>query len=181
MDTAISARAQNIKLAIFDVDGVFTDGRIHMGVDGQEFKSFHTQDGLGIVLLRSIGLQIAVISGLRSDAVTKRMTHLGVQHIHLGHPHKIAVYEKLLIELQLSDRDVCYTGDDWPDLPLIQRCGLGIAVANAHPLLKTHAHWQTQAHGGNGAVREVCELLISAQGKLDEVLKPYDHSEKKSS
>jgi 3-deoxy-D-manno-octulosonate 8-phosphate phosphatase (KDO 8-P phosphatase) len=176
MDTDLNARAKKIKLAIFDVDGVFTDGRIHMGTDGQEFKSFHTQDGLGIVLLRGTGVQIAVISGLRSDAVAKRMTHLGVQHIHLGHPHKIAVYENLLAELHLSDEQASYTGDDWPDLPLIQRCGLGIAVANAHSELKSQAHWQTQAHGGNGAVREVCELLIRAQGKWDEVMKPYYHS-----
>jgi 3-deoxy-D-manno-octulosonate 8-phosphate phosphatase (KDO 8-P phosphatase) len=167
-------KMNQIKLVIFDVDGVFTNGYLQASHDGSEQKTFHVHDGLGIVMLLRTGVDVAVISGMHSDAVKMRMQKLGVQHIFLGHSHKIAIYEQLLRDLQLSDEQVAYVGDDLPDRPLLKRAGIGIAVANATQLVKEVADWQTTLSGGHGAVREVCEWLMHAQGTFAEQLEFYE-------
>lgn len=166
-------KAANIKLAVFDVDGVLTDGRLYFHPNGDEQKVFHVQDGLGIKLLLENNIEVAVISGRATAVVAGRLSKLGVKHIYQGHENKLPVLQKLLSQLQLTAKQVAYTGDDLPDVPVMCSVGLGIAVANAHTFVKEHAHWQTQCYGGLGAAREVCDLLLEAQGKLDSIYKNY--------
>ncbi|GAB4392443.1 MAG: HAD family hydrolase [Gammaproteobacteria bacterium] len=149
-----------IKLVCFDVDGVLTDGRIHLDAQGNELKIFHTQDGLGIKRLLQHGVAVAIISGRTSAQTTQRMRQLGVEYVYQGHDDKLTVYQELLTTLNLSDEQVAHVGDDLPDLPLMQRAGLGIAVANAVDVVKQHADWVTQRAGGEGAAREVCEEIL---------------------
>jgi 3-deoxy-D-manno-octulosonate 8-phosphate phosphatase (KDO 8-P phosphatase) len=158
----VREQAARIRLAVFDVDGVFTDGRLYYGADGTELKAFHTRDGHGIKELLRNGVQVAVISGRRSDAVTRRMQELGVTHVFQGCDDKLPVFEKLLSRLGIAAEDTVCVGDDVPDLPLIQRAGLGVAVSDAHPLVRAAAQLTTRAAGGKGAVREVCDLILAA-------------------
>jgi 3-deoxy-D-manno-octulosonate 8-phosphate phosphatase (KDO 8-P phosphatase) len=157
----IQSRAKKIKLLILDVDGVLTDGTIWLSPDGTEYKSFHCQDGLGIKRLQTLtSIHIAVISGRYSETVNLRLTQLGVKHIYLGYPEKIPTYEKILSKLNLTDEDVCYVGDDLPDLGIMKRIILPVTVPNAIQTIKKNAKYITKKNGGSGAVREVCELLI---------------------
>jgi 3-deoxy-D-manno-octulosonate 8-phosphate phosphatase (KDO 8-P phosphatase) len=169
----IADRAIAIKLVISDVDGVLTDGRLYFAPTGEEHKVFHVHDGLGIKLLRQANIEFAVISSRNSPIVAQRMQNLGVNHIYQGQVQKLPAFESLLTALQLPAAAVAYIGDDLPDLPIIRRVGLGICVANAHSLLKRHAHWQTQAKGGKGAIREVCDFILNAQGKLENLYAQY--------
>lgn len=162
----VLSRAARIQLAIFDVDGVMTDGRLYFGNDGNEVKSFHIRDGQGIKLLLDSGVEVAVISGRRAVSVERRMADLGIRHVWLGIHDKLAVLQDLLTQLCLSADQAAYTGDDLIDLAVMRRVGLAIAVQNADPFVKQHAHWQTPSRGGRGAVREVCELLLEARGQL---------------
>lgn len=163
----IRERAARVRLAVFDVDGVLTDGRLWYSEDGHELKSFHAHDGLGLKCLRANGIEVAIITSRISHLVAKRMADLGVIHVYQGQEDKRACFEQLLHALQLSAADCSYTGDDLPDLCVMSMVGLAIAVANAHPAVSRHAHWQTRREGGAGAVREVCDLLLEAQGKAD--------------
>lgn len=163
----VRARARKVRLAIFDVDGVLTDGRLFLGADGSEYKAFHTRDGQGLGMLRDGGIRIAVISGRSSPAVAQRMAELGIEHVFQGRMEKLQVFEDLLAQLQLDAGESAFLGDDLPDLPVMTRVGLSAAVADAHPLVRAHAHWQSTYHGGLGAVREFCELLLDAQGVLE--------------
>lgn len=160
--------AADIRLVAFDVDGVFTDGRLLLGDDGAEYKSFHVRDGYGVRRLLQAGVAVAVISGRRSSAVTRRMQELGVVHVFQGVGDKVAVLDALLAELGLAPAQAAFVGDDEPDLPVMAHAGLAIAVADAHPAVRAAADWTTAASGGNGAVREVCDLLVSARRALDE-------------
>lgn len=169
----ILAKAAKIKLAIFDVDGVLTNGQLYFHPNGDELKVFHVHDGLGLKLLQQSGVAVAIISSRTSAAVEQRLTALGVQHIYQGQADKRPAFDQLLTKLKLTTEQVAYTGDDLPDLPLLRSAGLGIAVANARPLLLQHAAWQTQASGGQGAVREICELIMQAQGTLANALKEF--------
>jgi len=171
--TNLFAKAAKIKLVIFDVDGVLTDGSLYFGETGEEYKVFNVHDGLGFKLLQSTGVIIAVISSRKSKMVNDRLQNLGVKYIYQGQEHKKAAFDELLATLQLQPTEVAYVGDDLPDLALIQQVGLGICVANAHPLLKQHAAWQTEARGGHGAAREVCELIMAAQETLPAVYQQY--------
>ncbi len=162
----ILSRAARIQLAIFDVDGVMTDGRLYFGNDGNEIKSFHIRDGQGIKLLLNTDIEVAIMSGRRAASVERRMTDLGIRHVRLGIRDKLAVLQELLAQLGLSADQVAYTGDDLIDLAVMRRVGLAIAVQDADPFVKQHAHWQTPSRGGRGAVREVCELLLEARGQL---------------
>lgn len=173
MNNDILKKAQKIKWAIFDVDGVMTDGRLYFGPNGDEHKVFYVHDGLGLKLLQRTGVTVAVISSRESPVVTQRLHNLGISHIYQGQDDKRLVFQELLKTFQLDHEQIAYVGDDLPDLPLIQQVGLGICVANAHPLLKQHAVWQTSAKGGRGAVREVCELLMEAQGTLQATYEDY--------
>lgn len=174
----VSARvrdlAANVKLAIFDVDGVLTDGGLMLGPNGQEFKNFHVRDGLGLVMMRDNGVELAIITGRESSVVTERMAALGIECVFQGQSDKLQALEKLLDKLKIEESSVCYVGDDLPDLPVMMRVGLPIAVADAHIKLLEHAAWKTCAKGGAGAVREVCEMILTAQGKLDTVFKRFE-------
>lgn len=163
----ILERAARIKLAVFDVDGVLTNGQLVYSEDGHELKSFHVHDGLGLKQLRANGIEVAIITARISHLVARRMADLGVVHVYQGQDDKRACFDELLRALQLNSDQCSYTGDDLPDLGVMSRVGLAVAVANAHPAVSRHSHWQTQREGGSGAVREVCDLLLDAQGKAD--------------
>ncbi|HET9033343.1 MAG TPA: HAD family hydrolase [Dokdonella sp.] len=165
--TDILERAARIKLAIFDVDGVLTNGQLVYSEDGHELKSFHVHDGLGLKRLRANGIEVAIITARISHLVSRRMADLGVIHVYQGQEDKRACFDELLHALKLGSEACSYTGDDLPDLGVMAQVGLAVAVANAHPSLLTCSHWQTQREGGAGAVREVCDLLLQAQGKTD--------------
>lgn len=162
----IAARAANIKLLICDVDGVFSDGRIYLGNDGEELKAFHTRDGYGIKALRQANIEVAVITGRTSVLVEQRMRALTVPYIFQGQENKTAAFNQLLQQLQLRADQVAYIGDDLADWEVMQYCGLAIAVQDAHPYLQHYAHLKTSLPGGFGAVREICDLLLIAQGKF---------------
>jgi 3-deoxy-D-manno-octulosonate 8-phosphate phosphatase (KDO 8-P phosphatase) len=169
----ILLKAAQIRLVIFDVDGVLTDGRLYLGNDGNEFKAFHSRDGHGMKMLLDEGVEIAVISGRNSTAVEQRMADLGIYHVYLGSQDKLAVFEALLKAQTLVAEQVAYVGDDIIDLPVMRRAGLAIAVQDADPFVKRHTHWQTPSSGGRGAARDVCELILEARGKLDKARAKY--------
>ena len=155
--------AADIKLLICDVDGVFSDGRIYLGNQGEELKAFHTRDGYGIKAIRQAGIEVAVITGRTSAIVQSRMTSLTVPYIYQGQENKLAAFAELQQLLQLSAKHIAYIGDDLADWQVMQHCGLAVAVADAHPYLRKHAHFTTSIAGGFGAVRELCDLLLISQ------------------
>jgi 3-deoxy-D-manno-octulosonate 8-phosphate phosphatase (KDO 8-P phosphatase) len=161
------ARAANIRLAAFDVDGTLTDGRLHYGEDGRETKVFHVQDGLGLKRLQSYGIQVAIITARISHTVSLRAEELGITHVYQGQGDKRACLRDLLDALHLAPEQAAFIGDDLTDLAPMGIAGLAIAPANAHPWVAERAHWQTARAGGEGAAREVCDLLLLAQGKAD--------------
>lgn len=169
----ITARAARIRLVVFDVDGVLTDGSLYLGDDGQEYKAFNSQDGHGMKMLQASGVQIGIITGRTSMVVEHRMQSLGINHVYQGQLDKRPAYRELVQGLDLSHEQVAYVGDDVVDLPIMVQVGLAIAVADAHDLVKAHAHWQTRRPGGRGAARDVCELILDAQGHLDGLFKGY--------
>ncbi len=152
-----------ILLVAFDIDGVFTDGRFYLSDDGVESKAFSTQDGYGIRRLLDAGIAVAVISGRESTAVQQRMDELGVRHVVQGCADKIAAFDAITAELGITDDDCAYVGDDIPDLPLLRKAGTSVAVANAVAELHRECDFVTQARGGFGAVREVCDMILAAQ------------------
>lgn len=166
-------KARQIRLVIFDVDGVLTDGSLYLGDDGQEYKAFHSRDGHGMKLLQSTGVTIGIITGRTSQVVKLRMDSLGVSHVYQGQLDKLPAYHRLRTELGLEADQIAYVGDDLVDLPIMRQVGLAIAVQDAHPLVKQHAHWQTPTAGGRGAARDVCELIMEAQGRLQPLLAGY--------
>lgn len=157
---------QQIKLLICDVDGVFSDGRIYLAEHGDEIKAFHTRDGFGVKALLQQGIQVAVITGRRSQIVERRMRQLGLTDIIQGCEDKLSAYHELLEKYQLSDAQTACIGDDIPDLGMIQQAHLGVAVFDAHPYLQQQAQYVTTKPGGFGAVRELSDLILLAQGKL---------------
>ncbi len=171
--TDILERARKIQLLICDVDGVLTDGRLFFTPDGQELKSFHARDGHGIKLLQRIGVQTAVISGRRSPAVALRMSSLGVKHVYQGCEDKLAPFHELLELLQLTPEAVAFIGDDILDLPILRRVGLPVSVADGHFTIRETARLITQNSGGTGAVREVCDLVLTAKDALAAVIQSY--------
>lgn len=166
----IRERAAGIKLAIFDVDGVLTDGRLMYAEDGRELKAFHVHDGLGLKRLRANGIEVAIITARSSHIVAQRMNELGIVHVYQGQQDKYVCFEQLLHALHLRADQCSYTGDDLPDLAVMPHAGLAVAVANAHPWVRDRAHWHTRLQGGSGAAREVCDLLLYAQGKSESEL-----------
>nr|WP_219821079.1 3-deoxy-manno-octulosonate-8-phosphatase KdsC [Oceanisphaera arctica] len=161
-------RMAGIKLLICDVDGVLSDGMIYLGNQGEEYKSFCTKDGFGIKALLNAGIQVAVITGRDSRIVSERMASLGVTHVYQGQSDKMHSYRALLATLKLGPEQVAYIGDDVVDLTVMQDCGLGVAVADAHPLVLQQADYITRIDGGRGAVRELCDLLLDARGELEQ-------------
>jgi 3-deoxy-D-manno-octulosonate 8-phosphate phosphatase (KDO 8-P phosphatase) len=169
----ILQRAAQIRLVIFDVDGVLTDGRLFYGDDGQEYKAFHSRDGHGMKMLKQSGVEIAIITGRTSQVVEHRMANLGIEHIYQGQLEKLPAFEKLIADLGVQSHEVAYVGDDVVDLPIMLRVGLAVAVADAHDLVCKHAHWQTPHGGGQGAARDICELIMEARGTLSATLQHY--------
>ncbi len=169
----ILERAKQIRLVIFDVDGVLTDGSLYLGDDGQEYKAFHSRDGHGMKMLQQTGVTLAIITGRTSEVVRIRMESLGVEHLYQGQHDKLSAYEDLKKTLGVEDEQIAYVGDDVVDLPILRRVGLSIAVADAHRLVQDHTHWRTQSPGGRGAGREVCELIMDAQGTLVGTMEHY--------
>lgn len=167
MDPKIAERALRVRLLVLDVDGVLTDGTLWYGADGEVFKGFHVRDGLGLKLLASAGIQVAVISGKSSAPLERRLDDLGVEHRYLGRRDKNRAFDELLEATGLAAGDVAWVGDDLLDLPLMKRAGLAIAVADAEPRVRAKARWITTRDGGRGAVREICEGLLDARGELD--------------
>lgn len=157
---------KNIKLLICDIDGVFSDGRIYLGNNGEELKAFHTKDGYGIKALGASGVDVAVITGRTSNIVATRMTALNVKYIVQGEENKLPALLKMAEQLNLSLNEIAYVGDDMPDYECINTVGLGIAVQDAHPSILAIANYTTINRGGFGAVREICDLLMLSQNTL---------------
>jgi len=166
-------KAQGIKAAIFDVDGVLTDGRIYIGEHGEEFKAFSTLDGHGLKLLAQGGIVPIIVTGRDSPAVRRRVADLGLVHAAYGAHDKLAAATAVLAPLQLGWESIAVMGDDWPDLPLMTRAGFACAPANAHIEARAAAHHVTAAVGGHGAARECCDLLLSAAGRYAELLRGH--------
>lgn len=166
-------RIKKIKVLVMDVDGVLTDGRIIVDSQGVESKNFDVQDGMGIVLLRNAGLKTALISARESTVSRYRADDLKIDRAYIGVYPKTSAYEQLLKELNVSDDEVCFVGDDVVDLVILKRVGFAVAVDNAVFEVKRQAHYVTKRAGGFGAVREVIELILKAQGKWGPQL--YEH------
>lgn len=169
----ITEKARAVRLLVLDVDGVLTDGRLYFSEDGQELKTFDTQDGHGIKMLQQAGILCAIITGRNTQLVARRAANLGIKHLLQGREDKGIALSALSQELAIPLDEIAYVGDDWPDLPAIRAAGLGVAVANAHQEVRRHADLVTTARGGRGAVREVCDLILEAQGLYEQALAPY--------
>ncbi len=167
------AQAKKIKLVIFDVDGVLTNGVLVYNKDGHELKEFHVHDGQGIKLLLQARIEVAIITTCRSTIVAKRMHDLGIQHVYQNQTDKLMAYEDLKKKLNLTDEQILYVGDDFPDLPVMARVGLSITVANAPAIMQKHAMATTIAKGGKGAAREICDFVLESQNLYQSLLKPY--------
>ena len=173
----IRERAARVKLVTFDVDGVLTDGRISFGVDGHERKSFHTLDGQGLKLLREFGVEVAWITARSSAHVARRAAELGIRHVYQKTDDKLACLRALCVTLDVSLDQVAYMGDDLPDLAPMQHVALAVAPASAHPWVKARVHWRTKNAGGKGAARELCDVILAAQGKAEAVLAKFLRSD----
>ena len=162
----LDARARRVRLAIFDVDGVLTDGTVFIGPTGEAFKAFSILDGHGLKMLREAGIVTAILSGRSHKAVDHRAKELSIDHVIQGKSEKLPEFDKLLKKLKLAGKDCAYMGDDLPDLPVMRRCGFAFAPANAVKQVKDEAHHVTRARGGKGAVREMCELILRHRKQL---------------
>ena len=172
-ESDIKSLAKNISLLICDVDGVLTKGEVYLDNSTLELKAFNIKDGLGFKLLQQSNIEIAIITGRNSSIVDRRMTELGITHVYQGQKNKVAAYEELLKKLELQPNQVAYMGDDLPDLPLMKRSGLGIAVADAHFFVREKADWITFNDGGYGAARDVADLILDAKGLLENIHDGY--------
>ncbi len=172
-DPELQQRAARIKLLLMDCDGVLTDGRLWILEENDDQKSFHSRDGFGIELLHRAGLKSGVISGRNSTSLARRAHWLGMSYVRQGSEDKQQAFTDILGDAGVSNSEVAFIGDDLNDIPLMRQSGLGIAVADAAPETREHAQYVTAARGGFGAVREVVELILKAQGRWDEVLQRY--------
>lgn len=164
----IIKKAEKIQLLICDVDGVMSDGLIYMGNNGEELKAFNVRDGYGIRCLLTSGIEVAIITGRQSKLLEDRAKTLGITYLYQGQHNKLLAYQQLLDTLNLKPEQTAYIGDDLIDLPVMEKVGLSVAVADAHPLLTPRANYVTRIAGGRGAVRELCDLILLAQGRLEE-------------
>ncbi len=162
----LNTRTEAIRLVAFDVDGVFSDGRIYYNSQGVETKAFHVHDGLGVQLLKKAGIITAIITGRQSAIVTKRMDELGIDYVYQACQDKWFTLQQLQKSLNIAAHQVAYMGDDLPDLACMQSVGLALAPANAHSRIRTAAHYVTRASAGDGAVREACDFILTVQQKL---------------
>lgn len=164
---------KNIRCLICDLDGVLTDGLIYLDNQANELKAFNIQDGLGLKLLQAAGIETAIITGSKNKVIDHRMAQLGICHYFKGQINKQAAYTELKTRLNLPDEAFAYVGDDLPDMAIMTQVGFGVAVSNAVAQVKSIASWTTERHGGRGAVREVCDLILTAQNKFDEALDAF--------
>lgn len=184
-DATLLEKARAIRLLVLDVDGVLTDGRLYYGDQGEALKVFNTLDGHGIKMLQRAGVKVAIITGRRGDALLARARDLGIDWIQQGREDKFVALQEMLAgnptttapkalhETPIALHEIACMGDDWPDLAVMTRVGLALTVANAHPEVKARAHWQSQSRGGEGAVREACDLLLRAHNRFDQILAEY--------
>lgn len=169
-DERLLERAGAVRMLVLDVDGVLTDGRLTFDNSGNEIKSFSSRDGLGIKSLQRHGIEVALITGRDSEIVNRRASQLGIRHVYQGRDDKLDAFLDLLQRTGHDPASVCYAGDDWIDIPVLDRVGLAVTVADAEPVVKERVHWITSRDGGRHAVREVCDLILAAQGHDDAVL-----------
>ncbi|MDR3393586.1 MAG: HAD-IIIA family hydrolase [Parasulfuritortus sp.] len=174
IDEAVLDRARAVKLLVFDVDGVLTDGSLFYGDDGQEYKAFNSRDGHGIKMLRDAGVEAAILTGRSSKVVLHRARNLGISRIIQGAHDKLVSYQAMLTETGLKPVEIAYMGDDLVDLSVMRRCGLACTVPDAPEAVKARAHYVAKAGAGRGAAREVCELIMQAQGSWQTQLAHYD-------
>jgi 3-deoxy-D-manno-octulosonate 8-phosphate phosphatase (KDO 8-P phosphatase) len=172
-ELSVAERAARVKLLLLDCDGVLTDGRIILRDDGDEYKAFHTRDGHGLVLLHRAGLRSGIISGRTSSSVVRRAKDLGISFVRQGSWDKIKDFREVLAEAGVAADETAFVGDDVTDIPLMRRCGLAVAVADAAPETLAAAHHVTKLPGGFGAVREVTDLILQTQGRWDELMQRY--------
>lgn len=170
----LAARARAIRLVIFDVDGVLTDGSLYFDNDGHEYKAFGSRDGHGIKMLKASGVVPAIITGRTSNVVLHRARNLGIERIYQGVEDKLEAYEQMCAELGVGHEQVACMGDDIVDLPILRRCGLATTVPEAPPEVRARAHWVATQAGGRGAARELCELIMRAQDTWAAQLALYD-------
>jgi 3-deoxy-D-manno-octulosonate 8-phosphate phosphatase (KDO 8-P phosphatase) len=173
VNSAAIAAAKKIKLLLLDVDGVLTDGHLYYGNNGEELKAFDIQDGLGIKLLQRAGVQVGIITGRVSKLLQRRADELGISPVVQGREDKLTALGELLETMDIQMDEIAFMGDDLPDLAVINRVGLGMTVANGSATVADSAIWQTSRCGGSGAVREAAEMILAAQGKLDDILATY--------
>jgi 3-deoxy-D-manno-octulosonate 8-phosphate phosphatase (KDO 8-P phosphatase) len=166
-------KAKNIRIVIFDVDGVLTDGTLYLTDGGEEIKAFNSQDGHGMKMLKASGVELAIITARESRSVKLRAEDLNITLLYQGKKNKLKIFESLVTKLKLDMSSCAYVGDDLIDLPVMTRCGLSICVPSSPILVKKHAHYVTNSEGGQGAVREVCEMIMHSQGTLDAQLEKY--------
>jgi 3-deoxy-D-manno-octulosonate 8-phosphate phosphatase (KDO 8-P phosphatase) len=169
----VVTRARKIRLLALDVDGVLTDGRLYYDQAGQEMKAFSTRDGLGIKALQRNGIQVALITGRDSSMVKWRASELGIKFVFQGTDDKNLALQELLLAAAVSAEEVCYAGDDWIDLPVLERVGFSVSVADADPVVRQRVHWVSPEAGGMGAVRSICNLILAAQGLDQKILREY--------
>ena len=166
-------KAKNIRIVIFDVDGVLTDGTLYLTDGGEEIKAFNSQDGHGMKMLKASGVELAIITARESRSVKLRAEDLNITLLYQGEKNKLKIFESLVTKLKLDMSSCAYVGDDLIDLPVMTRCGLSICVPSAPTQVKKHAHYVTNSEGGQGAVREICEMTMHSQGTLDAQLERY--------
>jgi len=169
----IAAKARQVRLLLLDVDGVLTDGTITYSDSGEEVKSFNARDGFGLNVLQKSGVEVGVITARSSKALARRLQDLSLNHVYQGVRHKVRAFEEILIDLGLKPFEVAYMGDDWLDLGLLGQVGLAVSVADGTLEARKAAHYVTTLGGGRGAVREVCDLLLRAQGNYQKLLEQY--------
>jgi 3-deoxy-D-manno-octulosonate 8-phosphate phosphatase (KDO 8-P phosphatase) len=173
-DKLLLERASRIRMLTLDVDGVLTDGRLYFDHDGNEMKAFSTRDGLGMRALQRYGIKLALITGRVSTVVTYRAEQLNVDYVYQGRNDKLNAFNDLLEKSGINEEETCYAGDDWIDIPILDRAGLSVSVPDADSVVKERVHWVTEKGGGHGAVREICDLILVAQGLdkrlLEEIL-----------
>ncbi len=170
---ALKALARPIKLAVFDVDGIMTDGGLTFDSDGRELKTFHVRDGQGLKLLQSAGIELAIITGRNSPIITARALELGIRHVAQGSNEKLASCQALLDQLELDWKQCAFMGDDLPDLPVLRRCGLALTVPEAPTLVRNQAHWISPVGGGKGAVRCAAEMILDARDEWHGVTRKW--------